>query len=371
MSPFSRRLHAASAPHATTPGGEITHGELLSIADTGHDALGVTQTSLPAAGSEGLRVSNWPGNEWPAWILNTPYVYNDIPTNKGGTVPVGGMMIDGFLIPEGVYIVQFLDFSAQSVVVEGSLGDQYGTFPGIMFRGCRWRSPSPNVGMVSENGTASGGKFWFHFCDMGGLGSQPSDYCEVPIKINNSPAQVYRCHLSYCTTGTQCVGFPGTAILENYIERLTTFNTDGPHLNGVSVNGGDTCYRVERNNIVIQTPEDNGSDKPVSQTDCIAFFQDFGDFPGTGTNDDGSVGYRIKDNYLGGTGYCIYGGMTATSPASSVQNMQISGNKVTTSYWPDGGSFGPMAYPPVAGQFGNVVTNNTWADGPNVGQLAF
>lgn len=350
-------------------GGTITHGEQLTKAMTGYTGLGVTQTSLQQAGDASARVSNWPGNRMPNWLLTTPYVYNNNPANKGGVVPAGGMMIDGFMVPAGTYVVQFLDFSGQQIVVEGSLNGQYGTFAGLMLRGCRWRGSSPYVGLIQENGNIPGGKIWLHYCDMGGLGSQPSQFCEIPVKTNNSVTQVYRCYMSYCTTAVQCVGvMPGNNIIENYIDRLTTFNTDGPHINGVSVNGGDTCYRVERNYIVAQATEDNGSGKSVNQTDCIAFFQDFGSYPGTGTNDDGTVGYRVINNYLGGTGYCIYAG---NGTKGAVRNMQLIGNKITTASFPNGGALGPLAADPAWGSNGNVKTNNTWADGPKAGQAAF
>ena len=365
MSHFARRLQLSTT---LVSSGAITHGEQLTVAKTGYEALGITRASLPQAGDPSARVSNYPGNTMPDWLLPTPCVHNNDPSNKGGVVPTGGLMIDGFMVPAGTYVVQFLDFSDQQVIVEGTLGGQYGTFAGIMFRGCRWRCASSYVGMVNENGTNPGGKIWFHYCDMGGVGSQTADYCEIPIKINNTPSQVYRCHLSYCTTAAQCVGFPGTNIIENYIERLTTFNTNGPHINGISINGGDTCYRVERNRIVAQSTEDNGSGKIVDQTDCIAFFQDFGSYPGSGTNDDGTVGYRVINNYLGGTGYCLYAG---AGTIGTVNNMQVIGNKITTVSFPNGGTFGPLAAEPNWGSNGNVKSNNTWADGPNAGQAAF
>jgi hypothetical protein len=369
MMGYSRRLQRA-APIDVVPT-SITHGEQLTKAMTGWTALGATQANLTPAGDPSARLSNWPGNSLPAWIVTTPYVYNNNPSNKGGIVPAGGMLIDGFTVPAGTYVVQFRDFSGQQIVVEGDVNGQYPPFAGLMLRGCKWRGPSSYVGLVSENGVSSGGKFWFHYCDLGGLSSQPADYCEIPIKILNSPAQTYRNYISYATTGIQTVGLPGTNILENYIERLTTFNTDGPHLNGVTFNGGDTCARVERNHIVVQTPEDNGSGKAVGQTDCISFFQDFGAFPGTGQNDDGTYGYRVINNYIGGTGYCFYAGMNTGQPATSVQNMYVTGNKVTTASWPSGGQYGPIAAIPSWGIYGNVNSNNTWADGPSSGQSAF
>lgn len=349
-------------------GGEITHGEQLTTAMTGWSALGASIGDLTAAGDPSTRLSNWPGNSLPAWIVETPYVYNNESSNKGGIVPTGGMTIDGFFVPAGTYVVQFRDFSGQQIVLEGDCDGAYPPFAGLMLRGCRWRGDSSSVGFISENGMTCGGKVWVHYCDLGGLGSQPAQYCEVAIKQNGNPTQTFRNHISYVTTGIQTVGIPGMAILENYIERLTTFNTDGPHLNGITFNGGDTCARVERNHIVIQTPEDNGSGKAVGQTDCLSFFQDFGYYPGTGQNDDGTYGYRVINNYVGGTGYCFYGG---TGSQGSVSNMQFIGNKVTTASYTNGGSYGPMAYEPTWGSSGNVNSNNTWADGANAGQAAF
>lgn len=369
MSVFARRaVRGATAPAIPNGGGgSVTHGEQLTKAMTGFTPLGVTSANLTAVDTSN-RVSNWPGNTWPSWIINSPYVYNNNPSNKGGVVPAGGMMIDGFMVPAGTYVVQFLDFSGGQIVVEGDVNGAYPPFAGLMIRGCKWRGPSSNVGMISENGMSCGGKIWIHYCDLGGLGSQPADYSEIPLKISNTNAQSYRNYISYATTGIQFVGIPGTNIIENYIERLTTFNTNGPHINGITFNGGDSCARVERNHIVAQTPEDNGSGKGVDQTDCISFFQDFGFYPGNGTNDDATTGYRVIDNYVGGTGYCFYGG---TGGQGSVTNMQFIGNKITTSSWPNGGFYGPMAANPVWGSNGNVNTNNTWADGPNAGLAAF
>lgn len=70
---------------------------------------------------------------------------------------------------------------------------------------------------------------------------------------------------------------------------------------------------------------------------------------------------------MGGTGYCMYAGKNAGSPADSVNSMVMTGNKVTTQYYPNGGSYGALAAYPVWGTLGNVWSNNTWADGPNVG----
>jgi hypothetical protein len=179
--------------------------------------------------------------------------------------------------------------------------------------------------------------------------------------------RVLRCYLSYTTTGIQPNIRAGYCdIFENYIEKLTDFTPPGGyHLNGVSLNGGNHNCLVQRNHIVIANPDEQGN--TINQTDCISLFQDFGTFPGTGTNSDGSTGYLIQDNYVGGAGYCFYLGLNSGTPPNSVNNLTFTGNKVTTAIWPDGGNYGPIAHFPVWGKYGNSESGNTWADGPDAG----
>lgn len=186
---MARRLQRASVETAEAPN-SITHGQELTKSMTALSPLGVSSGNLTPVDTS-RRVSNWPGNEMPSWIINTPYIFNNNPSNKGGVVPAGGMMIDGFMVPAGTYVVQLRDFSGGQIVVEGDVNGQYPPFAGLMIRGCKWRGSSPYVGMISENGTSSGGKIWVHYCDLGGLGSQPAQYCEIPLKIANSPAQSF------------------------------------------------------------------------------------------------------------------------------------------------------------------------------------
>ena len=92
---------------------------------------------------------------------------------------------------------------------------------------------------------------------------------------------------------------------------------------------------VLRNKIILQSPDDAG--RTIDQNDAIYFKQEPGTFPGTGMNLDGSRGYLIKDNYLGGGVYTIYAGWDAsygTPTAGSLQNMVITGNQITTQWWP-------------------------------------
>ena len=99
----------------------------------------------------------------------------------------------------------------------------------------------------------------------------------------------------------------------------------------------------------------------MSQTDAVSFFQDFGTFPGTGTNIDGSIGYQVRDNALAGGAYTIYAGRHRGAPADSVQNMVITGNKFSRQWWPRGGKYGVISAGAAWGSHGNIYDNNTFA----------
>jgi hypothetical protein len=67
----------------------------------------------------------------------------------------------------------------------------------------------------------------------------------------------------------------------------------------------------------------------------------------------------LKNNFLAGGGYVIYGG-PGTSPGIHVVD-----NVFSTRYFPRGGYWGPVTYWEPAG---NTWSGNTWADGPNAGK---
>jgi hypothetical protein len=99
-------------------------------------------------------------------------------------------------------------------------------------------------------------------------------------------------------------------------------------------------------------PSYDAPDRTVPQTDCIALFQTLaGPYPG-----DATTGIQGRDNYLGGSGYVIYGG------GAGSKNIKITGNTISTRFWTEGGNFGPFTDDPPFGTDGNEKANNTWAD---------
>ena len=337
-------------------GSSISHGAQLTRSMVGPKGLGVEHGQLRKTSVAGQRIGI--GSPLPSWIPNTAYAYNNDPANRGGIVSPEGMMIDGFKIPGGTWVAQFNDFDDQ-IIINGAAPS-----PGIVFRGCRWRgawaAPGP-LNLYAKSKTS----VWLLYNEAGGLGSADNQTNEVAFTTNASDASVifFRNYISYTTTGIQ-PGSKGPQLIENYIERISYYYGDagppnqlGPyHLNGISFNGGQTNALVLRNKITVQSPDDSG--RTISQTDALGFFQDFGAFIGTGTNIDGSVGYQVRDNFLGGGGYTIYAGLNPGKSADTVQNMVVTGNVITRQWWPAGGRWGPIAAQPKWGFYGNIKTNN-------------
>ncbi len=357
-----KRLWAPlQAPPQAAPA-SVAHGDLLtrahtSLAGLGLDSTALSYTSVPTRGY-------WRFDTPDEFAPTSTYTYNNTASNKGGVVPAGGLTIDGYTIPAGTRVVQFRDFSGGDFFASGGTS--------FLFRGCRFRGTNRAPGYF--NCSSFTGKFYLGYCDLGGLGAADAQYNEVPVKISSAAGGIiYRNRISYTTTGLQ-INVGGFDVIENHISDLAYFYGPNPppgestdkHLNGITLNGSESCIRVLRNNITLPTPD--GAGRQINQTDAISFFQDFGTFPGSGTNSDGTLGYRVLDNYVGGGGVCIYAGRNAGKAATTVSNMVMTGNKVTTQWWPNGGAVGPLTAQPTWGTQGNTWSGNTWADGPNAGQ---
>ncbi len=355
---------------SSLPPSSIKHGADLVRAVVGPEGLGVATAQLRKTSVAGERISTHPNDGLPSWIPNAPYVYDDNPSNHGGIVPPGGMKIDGFEIPGGTWVAQFDDFD-DAVIVSGDNDGTTAALPGIVFRGCRWRGASTAPGAINVY-QKSHTRIWLLFDDAGGLGPADAQYNEIPFKITDETTDsvYYRNYLSYTTTAIQ-PNSRGPQIIENFIEKITYYYNGGPppgesggkHLNGISLNGGQTHALLLRNKVLLQNPDDGG--RTVDQTDCIYFKQEPGKFLGTGTNLDGSKGYLVKDNFIGGGAYAIYAGWDASygAPApGSLANMVITGNRITTAWWPKGGALGPITKEPTWGADGNLKSNNTFAE---------
>jgi hypothetical protein len=351
------------------PGGAVIHGQQLTV-----DHVGPWTLQSVAKGSESLasttsgqlaeRYSTFPGNSRPSYIPGTDYVYDDDPANHGGIVPAGGMTIDGYDIPAGTWVVQFRDLSASSVIIEGDCGGTGSTFPGVLFRGCRMRGPFSAPGWFNQNGQSPGGIIWALYCDGGAVTT--TAMCESIFESKGvSDADhlyVIRCFLTRATT-LVFLRHSGDAAIENWCDEVQDFGDSSKHLNGIGNSGNQTATMWLRNHMVMaQQP---GS---TQLTDIIQMAADDGPYPGTGFNLDGSQGYQIRDNYLGGAAFVLQLGVDKANTSADVSNIVATGNKVTTSLYANGGSSGLGYKGPTWGVQGNTWSGNTWADGSDAGE---
>lgn len=112
----------------------------------------------------------------------------------------------------------------------------------------------------------------------------------------------------------------------------------GDHTNGVMSNGGVTgLLTINHNTILINR----------GQTDAIGLFED----------DGAQRNRRITDNLLAGGSYAIYAGQKQHGPATS--GIVITGNRISTMYYPHGGHYGCAAYFNSRGRQ-NIWSNNIW-----------
>jgi hypothetical protein len=149
-------------------------------------------------------------------------------------------------------------------------------------------------------------------------------------------------NISQMTTGIEVE--TGTATLEsNYIHNFGfyTWTDDGPdHLNGIASSNGGTQLNVEHNTII----------GPNGQTDAIALFCDSGQ----------QANALITNNLLDGGNYTIYGGDSgAECTGAPTSNIQITNNRIGTTFATSGGAFGWLSRFTPTGA-GNAVSGNVW-----------
>ncbi len=354
-------------PNCVTPpaSSTIQHGADLALSDVGPWALqGV------AKGQEKLqdlttdeRVSLASGWGRPSWVPNKNYVYNNDPTNHGGIVPPGGMTIDGYFVPAGTWVAQFYNFKS-GVVVEGNVNGQFGSWPGILFRGNRMRGLWSAPGWMNENSVSNGGIVWITYSDAGGISTMRPSITESIFESQGRGSDkmyLIRNYLSIATTLAFLRG-SGDAAIENYGETVIPYYNDTTyHMNGIANGGAETATLWLRNHLDF-SPQPSDSPYFMPQNDVIQMAADNGAYPGTGTNLDGSVGYQIRDNYLAGAAHTLQLGVDKNNSQSQVRNVVVTGNKFSTRWFSDSGSSGISYKNPLWGSYGNTWSNNLWAD---------
>ena len=330
----------------------VTHGEQLTVNDVGPWAL-----QEVTKGTESLDTPSLPGRGY--WLMDTPsewaptsaYTYNNLASNKGGVVPAGGLTIDGYSVPAGTVVAQFRDFSAGDFSAQGQSGH-------YLFRGCRFRSNA--IGQSSQfNDFTSTYTNRLFYCDMGSPTANDADWQGSFWKAIGGTGHIM--HRNYCSY--QYVTFqpnvPDCRFVENYVENLIYFGGEtGPpgqegsplHMACIGCEGGGNGFRVQRNYIVPASPDEGGH--VFVNGSSIAF---------EGTNGSAYTDCQVVDNYLSGFNYVILDFGEVAGSTSIV----VTGNKVTTRYFTNGGASGDEQVgpnPPAWGSSGNVKSGNVWAD---------
>jgi hypothetical protein len=149
---------------------------------------------------------------------------------------------------------------------------------------------------------------------------------------DSTGTQFLRNNVTNSSTGVQI--YEGL-IADNYIHDMGY--QSGDHINGTTSNGSTTLMTIQHNTILNQ----------ISQTDAISLFQDFGV----------EANRLITDNLVAGGGYTIYGGDNERFGKTS--NIKITNNRFSTLYFPNGGSYGPIAAFDSSGS-GNLLSGNYW-----------
>jgi len=261
---------------------------------------GPANTGVPAGTtlmSVPAQVSSGPG-----WSFNA----------AGGkvVVTVKGTVLSGLYIPYNLVI------SASNVTVKNVQVVTGGNF-GI--------SLTHTSGVTIENSTISGqnsttGRVSYAIDDIYG------DSTGMTIKANNISNFRTAVQMSAGLADGNYIHDPG------YVA--------GDHTNGFYVNGGTQPLTIQNNTIF----------DSLSQTDAINL--DAGT-PGPGAP---VANKTIKNNFLAGGSYTIYGGAVSGSPTS---NIIITGNRFGQNYYSKSGQYGPVSYYNPAGT-GNTWSGNVW-----------
>lgn len=229
----------------------------------------------------------------------------------------GWLVVDGAnTVLSGIECACTVDVSADGVTVKNSKISVTGETFGIAIRHAN------NVTLVNNDIPGS---------------QTPASRLLVNVKDIYGDAQnlqVLRNDISGSSTGVQ---MDQGLIQDNYIHALTM--KSGDHINGTTSNGGSKQLTIQHNTVF----------NSYGQTDAISLFEDFGV----------QANRLINNNLVAGGGYTIYGGQNAGGPNTS--NIKITNNRFSKAYFPNSGSYGPIAAFDLSDQ-GNVWSGNVWDD---------
>ena len=167
--------------------------------------------------------------------------------------------------------------------------------------------------------------------------SQPGTQMMVPLKDIYGDSMGTRVLRNDMWNTSTAVQLDAGLIQDNYIHDLGDY--PGNHINGTTSNGGTTLLEIRHNTVL----------NKYNQTDAVSLFEDFGV----------QANRVIDGNLLAGGGYTIYAGQNPGGQAT--YNIQVTNNRISRMYFPNGGYYGPAAAWNPTGS-GNTWSGNIWDD---------
>lgn len=199
---------------------------------------------------------------------------------------------------------------------------------GITFAGCTFAMS----GSILSNAL---GALSAAYCTFSSADQTPANHLHSAISgTSGNTLAVDHCNIYWAAQAINCA--PATTVTNCYIHDPTYIA--GDHTECILTSSGVTL-----------TATGNTLLNSLNQTAIV-------------TGEAANISYTVTGNLIGGGGYLFYSEPTASG-------IVVTGNCVTTRFWPNGGYYGLFADYPAWGTKGNTWSGNTWYDGPDAGQL--
>jgi hypothetical protein len=170
--------------------------------------------------------------------------------------------------------------------------------------------------------------------------SNSANYCQYGISVGDG-GKILRNDISYTPDGLVFSG-DTAEVRDNWVHDQMAYPGKADHVDAAQLNGGGTGpFLFVHNHFSV----------PERQTGCLSLFADFGVIRNV----------TVQDNLFDGGGYAFYGG------TDSATDVHVVGNSFGTTFFANGGYYGPVAHFNSGGK-GNMWEDNRWlASGAAVG----
>lgn len=285
----------------------IHHGRDLGPADVGPAAIGVT----PGPTVSGGIISD---AERPSYVRSI-----------GTEANYGGVRITGpHLLIEGVVISGPLDISAQT--------------PVVLF-GVEMRPAERGPWLVLVRPDAGPLHVLWSDLSVARKGQAVPPRIGVALALRADGSRVHRSRIGAAADGIQ-IGARDVGVTETLIDALVS--RAGDHNDAIQLFDTASDVEIARSRIANRHP----------QTSAVTIL---------------GKDVSIRDNWLAGGGWTLYGGAAGNGNGGhDAPGVRVIGNVFARSFFPRSGSFGPVAYWSRDASAGNQWSGNTYDDGAPV-----